>query len=283
LSMPRDKPSRQINESSFPMHSGFGRVDFLSGRRNFRPQTLEELKSCTPGRGPVPAISEKIIVIGETNVGKSCLVRRFCENVFEEHYKPTIGIDFFVRKYEVFDVPFDLNIWDTAGQEVFRSVSQAYYRGASAAVIVFSMYDPKTLAAVSYWADEVKSGNPEGIPLFLVGSKSDMPHVVSAGSIISACQELGAECFQVSAKTKQGVDELFDRVMAVAVDWHMNKLQAERVLSVSASPAQSAAERAKGREKRTPVVDLSDKKQPDSSKQVGAQARGGPCGMSCGR
>ncbi|KAM7312601.1 hypothetical protein ISCGN_009506 [Ixodes scapularis] len=72
----------------------------------------------------------KVIVVGDVSVGKTCLITKFCHEVYDANYKATIGVDFEVEKFSVLHVPFSLQIWDTAGQERFRSITSAYYRGA---------------------------------------------------------------------------------------------------------------------------------------------------------
>ncbi|XP_016374247.1 ras-related protein Rab-36-like [Sinocyclocheilus rhinocerous] len=78
----------------------------------------------------------KAVVVGDLNVGKTCLINRFCKDVFERDYKATIGVDFEIERFEMSGLPFSLQIWDTAGQEKFKCIASAYYRGAQGKIQV---------------------------------------------------------------------------------------------------------------------------------------------------
>uniref|UniRef100_A0A673FPP9 RAB34, member RAS oncogene family a n=1 Tax=Sinocyclocheilus rhinocerous TaxID=307959 RepID=A0A673FPP9_9TELE len=87
----------------------------------------------------------KVIVVGDLAVGKTCLINRFCKDVFDKNYKATIGVDFEMERFEVLGVPFSLQLWDTAGQERFKCIASTYYRGAQAVIIVFDLTDVASL------------------------------------------------------------------------------------------------------------------------------------------
>lgn len=86
-----------------------------------------------------------MVLVGDQNVGKTCLVLRYCEDSFWENYKATIGVDFMWQRYLIHGIGFTLHLWDTAGQEKFRSLSQAYYRGARACIAAFDLGVPESL------------------------------------------------------------------------------------------------------------------------------------------
>ncbi|XP_007578431.2 ras-related protein Rab-36-like [Poecilia formosa] len=87
----------------------------------------------------------KVVVVGDLNVGKTSLIKRFCKDVFERDYKATIGVDFEIERFQILGVPFSLQIWDTAGQEKFKCIASTYYRGAQVIVTVFDMADIQSL------------------------------------------------------------------------------------------------------------------------------------------
>jgi hypothetical protein len=90
-------------------------------------------------------LTDKVVLVGDQNVGKTCLVLRYCEDSFWENYKATIGVDFMWQRYLIQGIGFTLHLWDTAGQEKFRSLSQAYYRGARACIAAFDLGVPESL------------------------------------------------------------------------------------------------------------------------------------------
>uniref|UniRef100_A0A3B4B1U7 Ras-related protein Rab-36 n=1 Tax=Periophthalmus magnuspinnatus TaxID=409849 RepID=A0A3B4B1U7_9GOBI len=117
----------------------------------------------------------KVVVVGDLNVGKTCLINRFCKDVFERDYKATIGVDFEIERFEMSGVPFSLQIWDTAGQEKFKCIASAYYRGAQVIVTVFDMADIKSLDHTRQWLEEaMRENKPGSCFVFLVGTKSDL-------------------------------------------------------------------------------------------------------------
>nr|XP_031530588.1 ras-related protein Rab-36 isoform X5 [Vicugna pacos] len=90
------------------------------------PKTVLESNTHVPRRLRL----SKVVVVGDLYVGKTSLIRRFCRNVFDRNYKATIGVDFEIERFEVAGIPYSLQIWDTAGQEKFKCIASAYYRGA---------------------------------------------------------------------------------------------------------------------------------------------------------
>ena len=116
----------------------------------------------------------KCIVIGSSGVGKTALTKRLVENSFSEHMQSTIGIGYEFTTIEVDDRPVKLNVWDTAGQEKFRSISRAYYREAVCVLIVFDLSDKATFDDVSSWLDDVRQRCDPKASIILVGNKSDL-------------------------------------------------------------------------------------------------------------
>jgi small GTP-binding protein len=177
----------------------------------------EVKKACgSTFRQPQDGSSEKVIIVGDHAVGKSSLVRRFCEGKYQDMSKATIGVDFVYQKYKILKQDFTLHIWDTAGQEQFRCISKAYFRGAMATILAFDLSNHESFNNVSSWLQEVSSEVAEGNLLFLAGLKSDLDHAVTKQEIKSATERMDAEYWEVSAKKDKNVDELFDRV-AVSV------------------------------------------------------------------
>ncbi|XP_050355715.1 putative Ras-related protein Rab-33 [Nymphalis io] len=127
---------------------------------------------------PVPGLKQKkvfkIIVLGDSGVGKTCLTYRFCEGQFLDKSEATIGVDFRERTVRIRNEDIKLQLWDTAGQERFRkSMVQHYYRNVHAVVIVYDVTKPETFHSIANWMQEVESHGLTGAPRVLVGNKCD--------------------------------------------------------------------------------------------------------------
>ncbi|XP_033506817.2 ras-related protein Rab-36 [Epinephelus lanceolatus] len=165
----------------------------------------------------------KVVVVGDLNVGKTCLINRFCKDVFERDYKATIGVDFEIERFEISGVPFSLQIWDTAGQEKFKCITCAYYRGAQVIITVFDMADIKSLDHTCQWLEEaMKENEPDSCFIFLVGTKSDLLPLEerqrTEKDAARIATEMHAEFWAVSAKTGENVQGFFFRVAALAFE-----------------------------------------------------------------
>ncbi|KAH7434473.1 hypothetical protein KP509_06G019000 [Ceratopteris richardii] len=186
-------------------------------------------------------LEEKVIIVGDTRVGKSCLLARFMNDSYTDSFESTIGLDFHKQVYTHAGLSFTLCIWDTAGQERFRAVSNHFYRGAQACIAAFDLGVPLTLSHVKQWVDKVKKENTHPsvgeICVFLVGCKSDMFHTVSYTQAQHVAAELNAEYFEVSAKSGFNVKTLFERVACLlferALLRQMKEWQEERTAKVT--------------------------------------------------
>ncbi|KAA0703821.1 Ras-related protein [Triplophysa tibetana] len=165
----------------------------------------------------------KAVVVGDLNVGKTCLINRFCKDVFERDYKATIGVDFEIERFEMSGLPYSLQIWDTAGQEKFKCIASAYYRGAQVIITVFDMADIKTLEHTQQWLSEaLKENEPNSCFVFLVGTKRDLLSAEECQrterDAIQIAAEMNAEFWSVSSKTGENISEFFFRVAALAFE-----------------------------------------------------------------
>ncbi|XP_071945118.1 ras-related protein Rab-34-like [Antedon mediterranea] len=177
--------------------------------------------------GTVGLKVSKAIVIGDVAVGKTCLVNRFCHEVFDRDYKATIGVDFEVERFDILNVPFNLQIWDTAGQERFKCIAAAYYRGAHVVIVVFDMSDPYTLQHARKWYDEAKHECRKDAHVFLVGTKRDLcaDHQLHEleGLATKLANEIQGEYWAVSSLTGENVADFFQRVAALSFDFSVRK------------------------------------------------------------
>eukprot|EP00300_Choanocystis_sp_HF-7_P006585 c14789_g1_i1.p1 GENE.c14789_g1_i1~~c14789_g1_i1.p1 ORF type:complete len:209 (+),score=43.83 c14789_g1_i1:1-627(+) len=114
------------------------------------------------------------VLIGDSNVGKSCLLLRFADESFTESYISTIGVDFKIRSIDDENKTIKLQIWDTAGQERFRTISSTYYRGAHGIIVVYDITNRESFENVQRWLQEIEKYAKEGVHKLLVGNKLDL-------------------------------------------------------------------------------------------------------------
>lgn len=155
----------------------------------------------------------KIVLVGETNVGKTCIVRRVICNVFDNTPNPTLGAGYSSKYLTISGTDVHLQIWDTAGTERYRGMAPMYYREAKAALVCFSIASKESFEKADYWAQSLKNNLGNSVKLFLVGNKLDLAseRVVSEADAEALAQEIGAESYlEVSAKTGEFVNELFE-------------------------------------------------------------------------
>ncbi|XP_046615578.1 ras-related protein Rab-34 [Neodiprion virginianus] len=197
-------------------------------------------KTCTAERPLlIPKIS-KVIVLGDVAVGKTSLVNRFCHKLFDNNYKATIGVDFEVERFDVLGVPYNLQIWDTAGQERFKCIAASYYRSANVIVVVFDLGSLMSLSHCRQWLDEAQRCNNDTSQIFLVGTKRDLlsnpVYEVIERRAFAVARTLHAEFWAVSARTGDGVYELFLRIAALSFNaLLLQELQSVRMVSTAGS------------------------------------------------
>lgn len=153
----------------------------------------------------------KLLLIGDSGVGKSCLLLRFCEDQFTPSFITTIGIDFKIRTIDLDGKRCKLQVWDTAGQERFKTITTAYYRGAMGILLVYDVCDAKSFENVRTWYANVQQHANEEVELILVGNKCDMAdkRVVSTEQGQELANELGIPFIETSAKTTTNVEDTF--------------------------------------------------------------------------
>jgi len=153
----------------------------------------------------------KYIIIGDTGVGKSCLLLQFTDKRFRHDHDLTIGVEFGSRMVRVEEKDIKLQIWDTAGQESFRSITRSYYRGAAGALLVYDITRRETFTHLTSWLnDALENGNPD-MAIMLVGNKKDLEtrRTVSYEEGQRFARENNLLFLETSAKTAENVEEGF--------------------------------------------------------------------------
>lgn len=153
----------------------------------------------------------KLLLIGDSGVGKSCLLLRFAEDTYTESFISTIGVDFKIRTLELDGAAAKLQIWDTAGQERFRTITSSYYRGTHGIIVVYDVTDAGSFASVSSWLQEVERYAAEDVNILLVGNKADMAaqRQVEYAAGKEFAEKLGVPFLETSAKDNTNVEAAF--------------------------------------------------------------------------
>lgn len=153
----------------------------------------------------------KFIIIGDTGVGKSCLLLQFTDKRFQPVHDLTIGVEFGARMVIIDNKSIKLQIWDTAGQESFRSITRSYYRGAAGALLVYDITRRETFNHLTRWLEEAKQNSSSSMVFMLVGNKCDQEQrrVVSFKEGEAFAKAHGMIFLETSAKTSVNVDEAF--------------------------------------------------------------------------
>ncbi|EDR27589.1 hypothetical protein, conserved [Entamoeba dispar SAW760] len=163
----------------------------------------------------------KILIIGESGVGKTAIMQRLCEDTYDNVYISTVGVDFKPKILNIRNKTVKMQIWDTAGQERFRNITASYYRNAQGVIIVYDVNDIGTLEKVDSWFNEVKERTGANPPVvFLVGNKSDSPNpTVSKEMVKNVVNKLGGiPEYNCSAKEGTGVNEIFNALAEAMMD-----------------------------------------------------------------
>ncbi|GMM27644.1 Rab family GTPase [Martiniozyma asiatica (nom. inval.)] len=167
----------------------------------------------------------KVIILGDTGVGKTSLMQQFINGKFSQQYKATIGADFLPKDMTIDDKKVTLQIWDTAGQERFQSLGVAFYRGSDCCVLVYDVTNPKSFENLENWRDEfliqANIKDPDNFPFIVIGNKVDVDEskrLVSAKKAQMLCTQLGnLAYFETSAKEARNVEQAFDTVARSAL------------------------------------------------------------------
>uniref|UniRef100_A0A803VQJ7 RAB1A, member RAS onco family n=1 Tax=Ficedula albicollis TaxID=59894 RepID=A0A803VQJ7_FICAL len=153
----------------------------------------------------------KLLLIGDSGVGKSCLLLRFADDTYTESYISTIGVDFKIRTIELDGKTIKLQIWDTAGQERFRTITSSYYRGAHGIIVVYDVTDQESFNNVKQWLQEIDRYASENVNKLLVGNKCDLTtkKVVDYTTAKEFADSLGIPFLETSAKNATNVEQSF--------------------------------------------------------------------------
>ncbi|CAD8102379.1 unnamed protein product [Paramecium primaurelia] len=154
----------------------------------------------------------KLVIIGNSGVGKSSLLLRFADDQFSESYLTTIGVDFRFRTLPIDNKNVKLQIWDTAGQERFRTITSAYYKGADGIVMVYDVTQGQSFDDIDkFWLHEVESYGEKNVQLLVIGNKNDLDEQkqVDSAKAQEYCKSHNMLFMECSAKTADHVNNAF--------------------------------------------------------------------------
>ena len=153
----------------------------------------------------------KILLIGNSSVGKSSLLLRFVDSKWNETFVPTIGVDFKVKTMEVEGKKIKLQIWDTAGQERFKNITSNYYRGAHGIMVVYDITETKSFKNITNWLIEIEKNAKKDVYKLLIGNKIDLEEKreVSHTQAKDFADTYGMKFIETSAKNNNNVNESF--------------------------------------------------------------------------
>ena len=172
----------------------------------------------------------KVVIVGESAVGKSCMLLKFSDNTFSDVFLTTIGVDFKFKSVELnvnnSEKVVKLQLWDTAGQERFRTITSSFYRGAHAIMVAFDVTDKVSFHRVSSWLQDIsRYANMDLVTVILVGTKCDLINhrQVPYETAKQFADEHGMTYLETSSRTGQGINEAFFTIAQQTVQKMVNR------------------------------------------------------------
>ena len=183
----------------------------------------------------------KIITLGSSEVGKTCILHRYFNNDFKENLLSTIGIDIRTKFFKFNDDKVKMNFIDTAGQEKFRAISVNYLKGTNGVILVFDITKKESFDLIETWIDEIKQNNKTNIGKILLGNKSDLEadREVQKEDAVKLAEKLGCQYFEGSAKTGENITEALNTVASETYESWIKYRQEENRHSIRLSSADS--------------------------------------------
>ena len=165
----------------------------------------------------------KLVIIGDSGVGKTSLIQQYCKGKFIQQFKPTIGADFCNKELVFEDQVVTAQIWDTAGQERFQSLGYAFYRGADCCVLVFDITDQKSFENLDKWKSSFvlhgQPKDPSSFPFILFGNKADLTEErkVDGSKALAWSKQYDIPYVETSAKSNLNVEEAFQKIVELGI------------------------------------------------------------------
>ena len=156
----------------------------------------------------------QILLIGDSLVGKTCLIQRYANGIFKEDYISTVGLDYYTKQEMINNLNVSVKLWDTVGQERFKALTISFFRNAEGVVIAYDVTNSESFDNLKFWISSIKTNLFEKnifIPIIIIGNKIDLEDMrdISKDVASAFAKENNFKYFETSAKTGEGVDEAF--------------------------------------------------------------------------
>lgn len=180
----------------------------------------------------------KVLLIGNSSVGKTSIMTRFADNIFSPSFITTIGIDFKTKIINVSDSKIKLQIWDTAGQERFQAITTSYYNGANIIIIVYNVCDNESFENVKYWMQTIKNLNCVPGCIILVGNKIDIEtsRKITYSDGFDLANKYNVPFFECSAKKGTNINSIFEEAGKIHLKYFNKSINREEKLDLKSKP-----------------------------------------------
>nr|XP_046269763.1 ras-related protein Rab-15-like [Scatophagus argus] len=164
----------------------------------------------------------RLLMLGDSGVGKTCMLRRFTESEFDPSHISTIGVDFKMKTLEIDGIKVRIQIWDTAGQERYQTITKQYYRRAQGIIFVYDITNKPSFQHLAKWVSDVDEYAPDMAQRILVGNKSDeeLRRQVTKDQGSKLAETYGMEFFETSASNSSNINESFTRAAELVLQAH---------------------------------------------------------------
>ena len=194
----------------------------------------------------------QILIIGDSLVGKTCLIQRYANGIFKEDHIMTVGLDFHTKQEMINNLTVSIKLWDTAGQERFKALTPSFFRNAEGVVLAYDVTNSESFDNLKFWINSIKTNLFEKnifIPIIIIGNKIDLEDMrdISKDIANKFAKENNFKYFETSAKTGEGVDEAFrDLVNQILANSDKNEEAAKERKSVKIEDNQVDKKKKKG-------------------------------------
>lgn len=171
----------------------------------------------------------KILLVGNSSVGKTCIFLRYSEDLFNENHLSTIGLDYFTKDFEMDDGQrMTFQIWDTAGQDRFKSIVKNYFKGAHGILLIYDVTSRKSFDALTHWLNQITDNSSQHIKILVIGNKCDCSNrEVTKTEGKELANRMGYEYVETSAKNGENINEAFQNICNIAYVQYKNSREEE--------------------------------------------------------